>query len=295
MLTLGAGGCGFEQTLHSLRTALTNTVDNAGFLRAGASLGVIVLSDEDDCSVLDPGLFGPVSAALGTQQSFRCFRFGVECAPDDPPTTGAKIGCKSRVASTLIEDVAPFRTFLAGVKPDPRDFMLAVLAGAPAPVAVEQRLPPSGSTLEPAVVHSCNYTLPGGPANADPPLRLAELLQSFPGRGRLESLCQADLAPQVRSIGKTARALIGDPCLAKPVVDRSPDPGLQPDCIVEDAQGAAFVNLPACSASVTIDCFELVADPALCTEQDHHLKLVVRRSAAPPADAWTVVRCALAS
>lgn len=291
MMTLGAGGCGFEQPLHALRLALTNTVENAGFVRSSASLAVILVSDEDDCSVLDPGLFGPAGGNLGTLQSFRCFRFGVECAPDDPTTVGAKADCKSRKTSTLIEDIAPFKSFLDTVKPDPRDMMIALIGGPATPVAVELRAP-AGGTPEPAVKRTCE--LAGGTGEgADPPIRFVELLKSFGGRSRVESLCSSDIAPQVRAVGKTARALIGDPCLAKPVVDRSGEPGLQPDCVVEDTQGTTFREVRACSASVTTDCFELVADPALCTEHDH-LKVVVRRSTTPPADAWTVVRCALA-
>jgi len=294
MMTLGAGGCGFEQPLHALRSALTNTVENAGFLRPGASLAIVVVSDEDDCSVLDPGLFAAASPELGTLQSFRCFRLGVACAPDDPATVGAKADCKSRAASTLVEDIAPFRTFFGGVKPDPRDVMVALIGGAPAPVAVELRPPPGTTTPEPAVVRTCNFMAGASAATADPPIRLAELLKSFPTRARFESLCSSDIAPQVRAVGKTARALIGDPCLGKAVVDRSPDPGLQPDCVVEDAEGSMFREVPACSGTLNHDCYELVADPVLCTENDH-LKVVVHRSVPPPADAWTVVRCALGS
>jgi hypothetical protein len=292
MMTLGAGGCGFEQPLHALRLALTNTVENAGFVRSTASLAVIIVSDEDDCSVLDPALFGPESGTLGSLQSFRCFRFGVECAPDDPTVVGAKTGCKARVASPLIEDLAPFRSFLAGVKPDPRDMMIALIGGPPAPISVELRAP-AGGTPEPAVKRTCEFTTPTGLEGVDPPIRFAELLGSFAGRSRIERLCSTDITPQVRAVGKTARGLIGDPCLVKPVVDRSAEPGLQPDCVVEDAEGSTFRPVKACSASVTTDCFELVADAALCTEHDH-LKLVVRRSSPSPAGVWSVVRCSLA-
>jgi len=36
-------------------------------------LAVVILADEDDCSVSDPTFFDPSSATLGPLQSFRCF------------------------------------------------------------------------------------------------------------------------------------------------------------------------------------------------------------------------------
>jgi hypothetical protein len=72
---VGQGGCGFEQHLAATRRALTNP-QNAGFLRGDANLAVVIIADEDDCSVLDPAMLGPASPALGPLGSFRCTRFG---------------------------------------------------------------------------------------------------------------------------------------------------------------------------------------------------------------------------
>jgi len=71
MIGVGAAGCGFEQPLSAMRAALTNTTANAGFMRASANLAVVVLSDEDDCSVHDPRLFSATDTSLGPLQSFR--------------------------------------------------------------------------------------------------------------------------------------------------------------------------------------------------------------------------------
>jgi hypothetical protein len=62
-----------------VRAALDGNPANAGFLRPGATLGVIFLTDEDDCSVRSPTLFSPANAVLGPLESFRCTRFGVTC------------------------------------------------------------------------------------------------------------------------------------------------------------------------------------------------------------------------
>ena len=53
---LGTEGCGLEEQLASVRAALTRG-RSEGFLRDDAYLAVILISDEDDCSVYDPSLF----------------------------------------------------------------------------------------------------------------------------------------------------------------------------------------------------------------------------------------------
>jgi hypothetical protein len=53
----GTTGCGFEQQLQSAARALTRT-DQADFVREDALLAILVVSDEEDCSMEDgPGLF----------------------------------------------------------------------------------------------------------------------------------------------------------------------------------------------------------------------------------------------
>jgi hypothetical protein len=53
LATLGTGGCGFEQHLGAVHRALTAHGEgpNAGFLRDGSVLAVLIVSDEDDCTV----------------------------------------------------------------------------------------------------------------------------------------------------------------------------------------------------------------------------------------------------
>jgi hypothetical protein len=52
---LGVRGSGKEEPLHAVRLALADRMDdgtNTGFLRSGARLAVIILTDEDDCTEL---------------------------------------------------------------------------------------------------------------------------------------------------------------------------------------------------------------------------------------------------
>src|SRR5512135_1990238 len=49
---VGAAGCGFEAPLEAMKRALDGSrPENAGFLRDDANLVVVLLTDEDDCSV----------------------------------------------------------------------------------------------------------------------------------------------------------------------------------------------------------------------------------------------------
>jgi hypothetical protein len=56
LASLGTDGCGFEQQLASAAAGVRN---NPSFIRDDALLAIIVVSDEEDCSMQDgPGLFG---------------------------------------------------------------------------------------------------------------------------------------------------------------------------------------------------------------------------------------------
>ena len=295
MAQVGAGGCGFEQHLSAMRRALTNPT-NAGFLREDANLAVVIIADEDDCSVLDPALFGPDDDVLGPQQSFRCAQFGVQCDPDDMTTPGVKANCEPRATSSLISDVQPFIDALVAAKGgDERSVMVAGIVGPPEPFEVVYRQ--VGNSMQLDLAPSCLFSGPMGPEAAVPAVRLAAFLDAFPGRSTLTSICGPDLSGALTEIGASAKKLVGDPCLdVHNLADASPDPGLQPACEVievrDSAPGAPTV-LPTCGPGAS-DCFEIAADPVVCPSAPENLRVRVRRGSAPAADTWTHVRCQLA-
>ena len=280
-----------------MRAALDNNPANAGFLRPGANLAVVILADEDDCSVSNAGFFDPANPMLGALQSFRCFQFGVACAPDDPASPGVKAGCAPRVPSAYIDDVQPFSDFLVTLKGDPRKLMVAGVIGDPSVVAVELRSPPGGGQLIPALGHSCMFSDPSGTQVADPGVRIASFLDGFPGRFMRTSICDADLTSALAEIGDSTKKLIGDPCLdTARLADSSSAPGIQPACEVLDVRDSApgeSVVVPTCTAGPT-SCFELVSDAAACPASDDHLRLRVHRAEPVAEDTWTHVRCQLA-
>jgi len=291
---VGSGGCGFEQHLAAMRRSLTNPA-NAAFFRPEANLAVVILADEDDCSALDPALFGPASAALGPLVSFRCFDFGVVCDKDAPRTPGAKQHCQPRKDSRLVEGVAPFVDALLAAKPDPRQVMVAGIIGDPAPVDVEIVAPPGGPG-SPALVASCLFDGRTGQERADPAVRLAAFLDGFPGRTQLTSICNSDLSSSLDAIGGTAKQLIGDPCIDTSLLaDSSAEPGIQPACEVTDVRDAAPdqpASLPACpSGTAAADCYRFVSDATACPAGDDHLRVQLQRLRAATPDVWTHVRC----
>lgn len=104
MAMLGDGGCGFEAPFASVYYALFkgslmagpsdqfHDPDNGGFIRADAQLAVIMVTNEDDCSVASNSLLLAPSVnsvmdptGLGAFQSYRCNEFGHLCAGSPPP------------------------------------------------------------------------------------------------------------------------------------------------------------------------------------------------------------------
>ena len=280
LANVGDSGCGFEQHLGAMYRALDDNPVNAGFLRDDANLAIVVLADEDDCSVADTAFFND-DPALGTLQSFRCFRFGVEC-DEDTSTVGTKTHCHPAAPSQYLDDVQPFADFLVSLKGDARKVMVAGVVGDPSPVAVELRPPQGSTTPEPALAHSCTY---GGMQTADPAVRLAAFLDAFPGRSRLTSICNPDLSDALGDIGRSAKALMGDPCLTADVLPET--------CEVTDVRDSAPddpVHLPRCADGGTT-CFDLVADASACPNTPEHLRVQIQRGVEPTADTWTHIRC----
>ncbi len=134
---LGDSGCGFEAPLEAIHRALDGSrAENDGFLRPGAFLAIVILTDEDDCSLKDTSLFDLTPAQLGGDAAgssdFRCQpMFAYAC---DQPISGSVGGtytnCRVRT-DTYLQDPAFYSTFLAGIK-DPAETIVALVAGGDA-------------------------------------------------------------------------------------------------------------------------------------------------------------------
>ncbi|HEX5063253.1 MAG TPA: hypothetical protein VFV99_27945 [Kofleriaceae bacterium] len=288
--SLGAAGCGFEQPIEAAKRALNNNPANAGFLRPTAGLAIVMLTDEDDCSISHSTLLSSDTATLGPLQSFRCTRFGVTCDngganSDAMNVMGSKTACHSNEQSAYLKDIGSYATFFQGLKANPNAIVMAAIAAPPTPFDVELRAPPGGGTMIPALAHSCTYQGAAGPEVGDPAVRVVEFLNHFP-RHTFGTVCQADLSGPLIQTAQVLNGLVGSPCVYETLA-------MPLDCVVTEEIGASKTTLPQCnngSSSTNKPCWELLEDPASCAGGSH-LKLTIERSQAPDPSAVVVMRC----
>ncbi|MGN6110288.1 MAG: hypothetical protein ACTHU0_34615 [Kofleriaceae bacterium] len=306
MATIGNGGCGFEQHLEAMRLALSNTTQNANFLRPDAYLAVIFLADEDDCSASNPALFGPESPAMGPLQSFRCNRFGHTCAVGGATDAqmnqiGTKGQCAPNESSPYLEKVGTYVNFLKGLKPaDSNKVIVAGILGNTEPYQVELRAPQSGASPIPSVAHSCSYQGATGPEVADPAIRIKFLMDQFPNRSTFTTICQQDLSGGLQLIAQLLKTVIGDPCIEGTLADVDPvTPGEQFDCSVSwvTNQGKPEQTervLPACNSDTNpsnTPCWRIEVDQTNCTAAPHRKLKVERGNETPPPETHEVAYC----
>jgi hypothetical protein len=247
LANLGTGGCGFEQHLGSARQALgtDQPLENEGFLRAGAILGLVVLADEDDCSThAATDLFEPSTSRYGPQTSFRCAEYGHLCNGAPPPLTGGALtGCRSAEGAGKLTPVAEYVSFFKGLKAQPEQVTVAVVAGPTMPYAVQV------VDGQPELGASCTSSI----GSATPGVRLKEFAGAFGARGFFSSICDGDLSPALTRFGQGIVTQIGASCLAAAPVRLS---GV-PDCRVsERAAGLGPEEaVPACAAGGPRPCF----------------------------------------
>ncbi len=208
---LGARGCGFEQHLESARVAVLpasagGPPENQGFRRAGAHLALVVLADEDDCSVpATSDLFTNPEEVPGQRGNVRCALRGHLCngAPVPPmPFSAPLSSCEPDPAGggKLIPTRALVDSFTKEIGPN-GSMSVAVIAGFPqegqgtyqlAEVAIG-----SGTLRELDLLPTCGSA--GG--QAWPALRLRAFAEAFGAAGRTFSLCQPDYAAILKDVG----------------------------------------------------------------------------------------------
>jgi hypothetical protein len=286
LASVGSAGCGIEQHLEAMKRALDNNAVNAGFVRDNAYLAVILIADEDDCSLANAKLFD--GAPNGDILNFRCTTRGVACdSPPDPLETviGRRQDCHAKDDSDTLANLDRYVDFLKKKKADPRDVIVAGIVGDPEPFEIVQG--PGTKVLG----RSCSYTGPTGEQFAFPAVRTSEFLAQFPNTART-TICDADLSDGLEQIGVLLRKTIIDSCfeytLASPY-----------DCSVTEVQrhtGAPdeeLRTLPACGDG-RMPCWRIeeAAQECAYTKTSPHLKLVVERGGeTPPPDIRVKASC----
>jgi len=300
---VGDTGCGFEAPLEAMKRALDGSrPENAGFLRRGAFLAVVVLTDEDDCSA-DPQLFQLPEAVVG-KGDLRCAQTGYRCDQSISPTAaGAYTGCGVR-RDSLLRDPAKYAQFLSGVKGASR-VAVAVIGGPPTTsVATGAIDMPFHQDLA-VLPTTCSAMINGKLAIGRPGLRLDDFVHAFGNRGLFRTVCQSDYSQALDDIGTLLFHAVS-PCLEGTLDTSDTDPatpGLQPDCAVSewtdaDTASPTAHQLPRCAMTGPEQpdlagqpaCWWVTANPAGCTTETH-LELHIERSAPPPPDTTVRVSC----
>ncbi len=309
---VGEGGCGFEAPLEAMKRALDGSHgENAGFVRPGAFLAVVILTDEDDCSG-KPALWTQSTQIVG-KDDFRCVDTAYQCdASISPSAPGTYTRCKVRHDGLLV-DPAAYVQFLLGLK-GPSRVAVAVIAGDPTTsISTGPLTIASGPSMTPitealALQPSCSTMLAGTVAIGRPALRLADFLGNFGDRGLFRTVCQSDYTQALEDIGMLLFRAVS-PCLEGKLDTRDTDagnPGLQPDCKLSELQdpdtdAQVETQIPPCPM-LAVDqpdpagaraCWWVKSNPAACSTETQ-LEVHIERTALPPPNTTVRVACAIA-
>jgi hypothetical protein len=283
---LGQTGCGFEQQFGSIVLALDPQrpiAANAGFIRDDAYLGIVMLTNEDDCTA-PPGthLFDdPTSTSagpLGRRVSYRCTEFGITCGGQRPPhtlgpmQTVTETDCASAEASGDLVKDADFEAFLLGLKHGDRGkLLIAAISGPPTPFAVSDYQSISSPSdradpTAPGLVPSC--TSANGSDYADPGVRVAQVVGDLGGVSF--NICDEDYSPAMSQIAAALGKLLGPQCLVGDILE---DASGAPECTaiehgVSSAGSPIDTALPYCktdAAPFPSPCWRLVDSAADCS------------------------------
>jgi hypothetical protein len=301
---LGDGGCGFEHQFESTRQALIksltpNDPDNGGFFRSDAFLGIVMLTNEDDCSVppesqlFDPGVMSLTDTAmnggpeLGGLWSYRCNEFGHKCDQPLPHTADGLpmtlTGCQSKENTDglyHLTPVADFVAFLNQVKTADKLFV-AIIAGPTTPYTVHahtQQLSNGATEMQPEIEHSC---MAADGTNADPGVREVQLVSAL--QGIFLPICADDFKPALTQIAAAIGKKLGVQCITGNVAQV----GGAPDCdvVLRTANQPDSSPLPYCDQGTTSSkgnppCWSLATDPQCPNAQV--LKLCYDAACGPP-------------
>lgn len=229
--------CAFQQPLNASMMALDYRVDNLGFYRDEATLGLVVVATKDDCSanytLLGNELFSAAPGAdLGPLTSFRCFEFGVQCADSDPRSPGVKSDCQDLpdssdggVDDSLMKPATVYANAVKQLKGG-RPFIAAVLSGNTASIEVELN-----AQSEPQLKRSTDCSL--SPITTYPAVRLQSFANAA-GPNLFYSLCNFDMiALDLEFISLYENQAV-ERCFDTDLVDMDLNmPDLQPDCTIK--------------------------------------------------------------
>jgi hypothetical protein len=234
---LGTDGCGFEHQLESPLKALSLVPQadgsspvtwtrpgyrppvflgatfghggaggtNDGFMRPDSALAIIVITDEEDCSALDPSIFDRTDARYSSVDlNLRCHTFVDAQYPVQRYIDGF-IGLRSQ-SSLLIFGA------ITGVPPD----AVASGLGYDAILGLEEMTERIDPVLHNRLLPSC--TAPAGRGVAYPPRRIVQVAQGLDRLGAsttVQSICNTSFTGAVDVIIEKISAALAGACLPR--------------------------------------------------------------------------------
>lgn len=300
---LGTDGCGFEQQLESSLKALWPAADqsipfvttadglgaephgdreNKGFLREDSLLGIVLVTDENDCSSADTSHFTPMASLNPTDPNYnvdlnlRCFRnkqnlYGPVAGDPNKMARYVK-GYKALREGN--ENLVIFGA-IAGVPPDlvtaaeraKYDFSNEVSRNSYYDrILTDQRMvEKEDPTREPGkgnLIPSCDTAT----GLAYPPVRIVQTAKEFGENAVVQSICQDDFGPAMDAIIEVIAKQLGAVCLPRPLVRQStgkvgcevvwelPPPGMALDTTPTDCGGTRpWLQVPTEGLDATND------------------------------------------
>jgi len=325
----GIDGCGFESHLESMWKALrrSQTDDDPahGFIRDGAILSVVHVTDEEDCSFnsdwdsiflpdgdktfwSDPSAASPTSAV--------CWNAGVACEGGDCysvnlDVNGGEVSADAAADEAVLRPVSRYTDILQALEDDKQrinpsqEVLVALIGGVNSDGSVSY----ADALSDPAFQADFGIG-PGcasGAGKAVPPVRMREFAEAFQvgGDQNMFSICNPDYADALEAIADDLVEQIKPACMPTCVADTDPTTPevLDPTCTVTQSiplDDGRFdeSTLPQCLAdgSLPVDadaCFQMrtgdARDPD-CIDQGFNLEFVIVRRDGVPTPGGTGVQ-----
>lgn len=229
LVKLGVKGCGLEQPLDAMLKALVPSsmglsfaqgqqgqgdLSNLGFVREESLIVVVLVSDEDDCSVADFSFFGPGDTDVG----LRCGLQPGSLHPVSRYLEGLRAlrpGHPERVLFAAITGVPP------QLVEDPEAIDYQAILDHPRMV-----FEPDPTASPAAPFPACELDRVG---DAAPARRIVELARQFGEYGLVQSICNDDYSGALTAVLNKIRSILDVVCLPRAL---TPDVEGQVSCDV---------------------------------------------------------------
>jgi len=285
----GVSGCGYESPLESMRRSLTraNTENEPeyGFIRPGAILAVVFVTDEADCSARWTDISDPWDAdgertfwsdgTDGYPRSEVCWKAGTTCqdagggTKECDPANKDALGLEADDEDAVLYPVTRYTDFLQAIEDQKRavdaaadldtgEVLVAVIGGVPPGYTHGQEIPyRSGQTPQDVAFEAENGIAPGcrteGIGEAVPPVRLRDFAAAFETNAtnpnNLFSVCQSDYTPALENIVDLIKTQVRQACVPVCVEDTDPlTDTIEHNCIVNEVvAGREDTLVPPCT------------------------------------------------